>query len=132
TGLDVTIQEQIFELLLELQDRLRMSILLITHDLAVVAETSDRVVVMHAGRAVEIGPVEAIFREPRHPYTQHLLGSVLRADRRARAPARTAGPRSRPGRRAGARGASTRRAAAATRRSATTSSSRARTCARHC
>jgi peptide/nickel transport system ATP-binding protein len=82
TGLDVTIQEQIFELLLELKERLKMSILLITHDLALVAETSDRVVVMHGGHVVENGPVEAIFDEPRHPYTQRLVGSVLRADRR--------------------------------------------------
>ena len=82
TGLDVTIQEQIFQLLLELQQRLRMSILLITHDLALVAETSDRVVVMHGGHVVELGPVEAIFEEPKHPYTRRLLASVLRADRR--------------------------------------------------
>jgi len=88
TGLDVTIQEQIFELLLELQERLKMSILLITHDLAIVAETSDRVVVMHGGHVVEVGPVEAIFEEPKHPYTQRLLGSVLRADRRVDVPAR--------------------------------------------
>ncbi len=88
TGLDVTIQEQIFELLLELKERLKMSILLITHDLAVVAETSDRVVVMHGGHVVEIGPVEAIFEEPKHPYTQRLLGSVLRADRRVDVKAR--------------------------------------------
>jgi peptide/nickel transport system ATP-binding protein len=82
TGLDVTIQEQIFELLLELKERLKMSILLITHDLALVAETSDRVVVMHGGHVVESGPVEGIFDEPKHPYTQRLVGSVLRADRR--------------------------------------------------
>jgi peptide/nickel transport system ATP-binding protein len=82
TGLDVTIQEQIFELLLELKERLKMSVLLITHDLALVAETSDRVVVMHGGHVVETGPVEAIFDEPKHPYTQRLVGSVLRADRR--------------------------------------------------
>jgi peptide/nickel transport system ATP-binding protein len=82
TGLDVTIQEQIFELLLELKERLEMSILLITHDLALVAETSDRVVVMHGGHVVESGPVAAMFDEPKHPYTQRLVGSVLRADRR--------------------------------------------------
>jgi oligopeptide/dipeptide ABC transporter ATP-binding protein len=82
TGLDVTIQEQIFELLLELKERLEMSLLLITHDLALVAETSDRVVVMHGGHVVESAPVEAIFEEPKHPYTQRLVGSVLRADRR--------------------------------------------------
>lgn len=80
TGLDVTIQAQIFELLLELQERLAMSMLLITHDLAVVAETSDRVAVMHGGRVVEVGPVEAIFEDAKHPYTQQLLASVLRAD----------------------------------------------------
>jgi oligopeptide/dipeptide ABC transporter ATP-binding protein len=88
TGLDVTIQEQIFELLLELKDRLQMSILLITHDLALVAETSDRVAVMHAGHVVETGPVRAIFDEPKHPYTQHLVSSVLRADRRVEVKAR--------------------------------------------
>lgn len=82
TGLDVTIQAQIFDLLLELQDRLHMSILLITHDLAVVAETCDRVAVMHGGHVVEMAPVEAIFEEPKHPYTRRLLGTVLRADRR--------------------------------------------------
>jgi oligopeptide/dipeptide ABC transporter ATP-binding protein len=92
TGLDVTIQEQIFELLLELQDRLKMSILLITHDLALVAETSDRVAVMHGGHVVETGPVEAIFSEPKHPYTQHLVGSVLRADRRVSVHERRARP----------------------------------------
>jgi peptide/nickel transport system ATP-binding protein len=89
TGLDVTIQEQIFELLLELKDRLKMSILLITHDLALVAETSDRVAVMHGGHVVEMGPVQAIFEEPKHPYTQHLVGSVLRADRRVSVKVRT-------------------------------------------
>jgi oligopeptide/dipeptide ABC transporter ATP-binding protein len=94
TGLDVTIQEQIFELLLELKDRLEMSILLITHDLALVAETSDRVSVMHAGHVVETGPVRAIFEEPKHPYTRHLVGSVLRADRRVTVPARPSLPAS--------------------------------------
>jgi oligopeptide/dipeptide ABC transporter ATP-binding protein len=88
TGLDVTIQEQIFELLLDLKERLKMSILLITHDLALVAETSDRVAVMHAGHVVETGPVRAIFEEPKHPYTQHLVSSVLRADRRVTVAAR--------------------------------------------
>jgi len=82
TGLDVTIQAQIFDLLLDLQDRLRMSILLITHDLALVAETCDRVVVMHAGHVVEDGPVGTVFRDPGHPYTRRLLGSILRVDRR--------------------------------------------------
>jgi oligopeptide/dipeptide ABC transporter ATP-binding protein len=82
TGLDVTTQAQIFDLLLEFRKRLEMSLLLITHDLAVVAETCQRVIVMHGGHVVEIGPVEAIFNEPKHPYTQRLLGTILRADRR--------------------------------------------------
>lgn len=83
TGLDVTIQAQIFDLLQELRDRLSMAMILITHDLAVVAETSDRVAVMHAGRVVEDGPVAAIFEAPKHPYTRHLLASVLRAEGRS-------------------------------------------------
>jgi oligopeptide/dipeptide ABC transporter ATP-binding protein len=82
TGLDVTIQAQIFDLLLELRERLGMSILLITHDLGLVAEACDRVTVVHGGHVVESGSAEAIFAEPKHPYTQRLLGSVLRADRR--------------------------------------------------
>jgi ABC-type dipeptide/oligopeptide/nickel transport system ATPase component len=82
TALDVTIQDQIFELLLEVQDRMHMSVLLITHDLAIVAETCDRVVVMNEGRVVESGSVESIFEEPREPYTRELLGSVMRPDRR--------------------------------------------------
>jgi ABC-type dipeptide/oligopeptide/nickel transport system ATPase component len=82
TALDVTIQGQIFDLLLDIQQRLHMSILLITHDLAVVAETCDRVVVMNEGRVVEAGLVESIFEGSTHPYTKELLGSVLRPDRR--------------------------------------------------
>lgn len=81
TGLDVTIQAQIFELLKDVQQSTRATILLITHDLGVVAETCRRVVVMYAGQVMEIAPVEALFAEPRHPYTRMLLGSVLRADR---------------------------------------------------
>jgi peptide/nickel transport system ATP-binding protein len=86
TALDVTIQKQIFELLGDLQQRYSMSVLLITHDLAVVAETSDRVVVLYQGRVVESGPAEAIFAEPAHPYTKHLVGSILRADKRVPLP----------------------------------------------
>jgi oligopeptide/dipeptide ABC transporter ATP-binding protein len=85
TALDVTVQAQILELLLQLRDRHRMGILLVTHDLGIVAETCERVVVMYAGRVVETGPVEAIFRTPRHPYTRGLLGSLPRVgDRRTR------------------------------------------------
>jgi oligopeptide/dipeptide ABC transporter ATP-binding protein len=73
TALDVTIQAQILELLDELKDRFEMAVLLITHDLGVVAQRAERVAVFYAGRVVEVGPVEAIFRSPRHPYTQGLL-----------------------------------------------------------
>jgi oligopeptide/dipeptide ABC transporter ATP-binding protein len=76
TALDVTIQAQILELLRELRDRLGMSMMLITHDLGVVAEMADDVVVMYAGRVVERGPVAAIFESPQHPYTEALLHSI--------------------------------------------------------
>jgi peptide/nickel transport system ATP-binding protein len=80
TALDVTIQAQILELLLELRDRLGMGVVLITHDLGVVAEVCDRVVVMYAGQVVEEGTVEDIFHRPAHPYTQGLLAAVPRPD----------------------------------------------------
>ena len=76
TALDVTIQAQILDLLVRLQKDLDMSILMITHDLGVVAEFCDHVVVMYAGRIVEKAPVEQIFDQPRHPYTRGLLVSV--------------------------------------------------------
>jgi oligopeptide/dipeptide ABC transporter ATP-binding protein len=76
TALDVTIQAQILELLRELQDRLAMSILLITHDLGVVAESATQVVVMYAGRVVESAAVRDLFSAPAHPYTRALLESV--------------------------------------------------------
>ncbi|MBR0800752.1 ABC transporter ATP-binding protein [Bradyrhizobium jicamae] len=76
TALDVTIQAQILELLRELRQRLGMSMILITHDLGVVAEICDDVAVMYAGRVVERGPVSAIFRNPQHPYTEALLRSI--------------------------------------------------------
>ncbi len=81
TALDVTIQAQILELLLELRREMGMGVMLITHDLGVVAEVCDRVVVMYAGQVVEEGPVEDIFRQPAHPYTQGLLAAVPRPDR---------------------------------------------------
>jgi len=83
TALDVTIQAQILELLRELQQRLAMSILLITHDLGVVAENAQRVVVMYAGRVVESAPVDEIFAKPMHPYTRGLLDSIPRPGRAA-------------------------------------------------
>ena len=76
TALDVTIQAQILELMKELRDRLGMAIMLITHDLGVVAEMADEVVVMYAGRVVEKGLVDDIFNNPQHPYTEALLHSI--------------------------------------------------------
>ena len=78
TALDVTIQAQILDLMRDLKHRLGSAIMLITHDLGVVAEMAGRVVVMYAGRKVEEGPVRAIFAHPLHPYTQGLLGAVPR------------------------------------------------------
>jgi len=76
TALDVTIQAQILELMRELRDDTGASIILITHDLGVVAEIAHRVVVMYAGRKVEEAPIEELFAAPRHPYTRGLLGSM--------------------------------------------------------
>jgi oligopeptide/dipeptide ABC transporter ATP-binding protein len=76
TALDVTIQAQILDLLREMKAKFHLALLLITHDLGVVAETADRVAVMYAGRIVETGPVRAIFRNPAHPYTRGLLASI--------------------------------------------------------
>ncbi len=80
TALDVTIQAQILELMRDLKARVGTAILLITHDLGVIAEVADRVCVMYAGNIVEIAPVRSLFREPRHPYTQGLLASIPRMD----------------------------------------------------
>ncbi len=76
TALDVTIQAQILELLVKLQKELGMSILLITHDLGVIAEYTDHVLVMYAGRVVESAPVKEIFAQPKHPYTRGLVRSI--------------------------------------------------------
>jgi peptide/nickel transport system ATP-binding protein len=76
TALDVTIQAQILDLMKDLKRRVGAAILLITHDLGVVAEVAERVIVMYAGRKVEEAPVTELFRMPRHPYTQGLLGAV--------------------------------------------------------
>jgi oligopeptide/dipeptide ABC transporter ATP-binding protein len=78
TALDVTIQAEILDLLRGLKDDFELSMLLITHDLGVVAETADRVAVMYAGEVVEAAPVREIFRTPRHPYTEGLLRSAPR------------------------------------------------------
>ena len=76
TALDVTIQAQILQLIKDIQAETGMGLVMITHDLGVVAETVDRVVVMYGGRVMETGPVEAIFEAPLHPYTKALLGSM--------------------------------------------------------
>ena len=81
TGLDVSIAARILELLRELRAKTGAAILLITHDLGVVAELSDRVVVMHAGQVVERAPVRTIFNQPAHPYTKALVRSIPRVDR---------------------------------------------------
>ena len=78
TALDVTIQAQILEIILDLQRKLGTAVILITHDLGVVAEMAQRVIVMYAGRKVEEAPVEALFARPQHPYTRGLIGSIPR------------------------------------------------------
>jgi len=85
TALDVMVQAQILELLEDLRHKLGLSLILITHDLSVIAETCDKVLVMYAGRVAEEGTVDEVFRRPRHPYTQKLLSAFpnIHADRRA-------------------------------------------------
>ena len=80
TALDVTVQAQILQLLKELRSEIEASVVLITHDLAVVAEVCDRVAVMYAGNIVEVADVGELFRNPLHPYTQGLLASIPRVD----------------------------------------------------
>ena len=82
TALDVTMQAQILRLIKELQTREGMAVLMITHDLGVIARVAHRVAVMYAGQIVETGPVRDIFRSPRHPYTRMLLRSIPRVGRR--------------------------------------------------
>jgi oligopeptide transport system ATP-binding protein len=82
TALDVTVQAQIMALLADLQRDLGMGLVLITHDLGVVAEVADRAVVMYAGRGVEYGEIGAIFASPAHPYTRGLMRSIPRADQK--------------------------------------------------
>ncbi len=80
TALDVTIQASILDLLLDLRDQLGMAVLVITHNMGVIAEVADRVAVMYSGRVVEQAPVEALFADPEHPYTRALLGCVPTLD----------------------------------------------------
>jgi oligopeptide/dipeptide ABC transporter ATP-binding protein len=81
TGLDVTIQAAILEMLRDLQRATDLTAVLVTHDLGLVAETCDRIAVMHAGHLVEVGPVPQVFAAPAHPYTERLLASIPRIDR---------------------------------------------------
>jgi peptide/nickel transport system ATP-binding protein len=80
TALDVTIQAQILELIKELQGEMGMSVILITHDMGVIAQTCDKVVVMYAGKVAEKAPVIDLFDRPAHPYTRGLLASIPRLD----------------------------------------------------
>lgn len=84
TALDVTIQAQILELMRELKDRINTAILFITHDLGVIAEMADKVVVMYSGKVVEQADVKTLFREPQHPYTQGLINSRPGIDQSSR------------------------------------------------
>ena len=78
TALDVTIQAQILELLKKIREEIGMAVMMITHDLAVIAEVSDDVLVAYAGKALEYADVKTIFKDPRHPYTQALYDSIPR------------------------------------------------------
>jgi peptide/nickel transport system ATP-binding protein len=80
TALDVTVQAQVLTLMRQLRERLDTAVLFVSHDLGVIAEIADRVVVMYAGKVVETGEVRDIFRHPGHPYTRALLQSIPRAD----------------------------------------------------
>ena len=83
TALDVTIQAQIMTLMQRLKEEFKTAIVLITHDLGVIAEMASRVIVMYAGKVVEEAPVKALYKDPRHPYTQGLLGSIPVIGRKA-------------------------------------------------
>ncbi|MYW06961.1 ATP-binding cassette domain-containing protein, partial [Streptomyces sp. SID2563] len=82
TALDVTVQAQVMDLLAELQRELNMGLILITHDLGVVADVADKIAVMYAGRIVETSPVHEIYKAPAHPYTKGLLASIPRLDQK--------------------------------------------------
>jgi len=84
TALDVTVQAQVMDLLAELRREYRMGLILITHDLGVVADVADRIAVMYAGRIVESAPVHDIYKAPAHPYTRGLLDSIPRLDQKGR------------------------------------------------
>ena len=103
TALDVTVQAQILKLLKELQTRLGMAMLFITHDLGIVRKIADRVCVMSKGKIVEQGPVERVFTAPEHPYTRALLAAEPKRDPRAAAADRAGRRRDRRSARSGSR-----------------------------
>src|SRR5262249_23715981 len=105
TALDVTIQKQILELIDDLRQRLRMSVILVTHDLGVIAGRADRVVVMYAGKIVETTDTRTLFANPRHPYAEALFQAL--PDKAAQTRDRRAGPRARRSSTPGARPALT-------------------------
>jgi oligopeptide/dipeptide ABC transporter ATP-binding protein len=84
TALDVTVQAQVMDLLAELQREYHMALILITHDLGVVADVADKIAVMYAGRIVEQAPVHELYKRPAHPYTRGLLGSIPRLDHKGK------------------------------------------------
>jgi peptide/nickel transport system ATP-binding protein/oligopeptide transport system ATP-binding protein len=84
TALDVTIQAQILELMMQLREDFDTAIMMITHDLGVIAEIAERILVMYAGKVVESGPTDIIFEDPKHPYTQGLLKSIPKLGERAK------------------------------------------------
>ena len=83
TALDVTVQAQILDLIRDLQKEFNSAVVIITHDLGVVAELADDILVMYAGRAAEYGTADQLFNDPEHPYTWGLLGSMPRFDKAA-------------------------------------------------
>jgi oligopeptide/dipeptide ABC transporter ATP-binding protein len=83
TALDVTVQARVLELIRDVQRQLGMGVIVVTHDIGVASEIADDVIVMYAGRIVEMGPIRAILRDPQHPYTRGLLGANIRPGQKA-------------------------------------------------
>ncbi len=99
TALDVSVQAQVIDLFMRMRDERGTSVLLITHDMGIIAEAADRLAVMYAGRLVEVGPAASVFRTPLHPYTQGLIGAIPRLGPRAARLTQIEGVMPRPGQR---------------------------------